>query len=123
MDVTKTQDAAAQLLQSGRDRSAGLEAARRKASEAQLADASRSKALQAEKIAAFREIIAETLGVNTRIAISRSQAGFDFVYQAIDRRSGEVVQEWPPERVAQIIAERGQSAGQTPPGLIIDGEA
>ena len=87
----------------GQDRAAQLAERRRESTEAQLARAKAGEAKTAERLAEVREAVSRVLGVNTRLSITRSEASLDFVYRAIDKDTGEIVNEWPQDSFIQLV--------------------
>ncbi|MGE0408018.1 MAG: hypothetical protein AB7P23_02005 [Amphiplicatus sp.] len=126
MDVGKTSSNPAltrQLEETGADRAAALAEARRRAGAAQIEAEAAARERRAAAIVETREALAEALGANTRIAIARSKTNPVFVYRAIDIESGEVVQEWPPERFADFVNGLRPGAGDDLAGFLVDGKA
>ena len=116
------------LATSGAQRNEALADARRQARNAQLDAARAAQENRAVQFAETRDLIARAIGANTRLSISRSDASDIFVYRAIDRDSGEIVQEWPPQQFAEfvrqlIIAETGASPSEAAPGGVVDERA
>jgi|GEM_PF-756169 len=66
---------------------------------------------------AIEELVTQT-GQETKLRINRDEETGRFVYQSIDPVSGEVVGQFPPETILEII-----SHFRDPEGLIVDGEA
>jgi uncharacterized FlaG/YvyC family protein len=125
MDVAKANEnpVLTSQLQAGAERAAAHAEARRVATAAQVDAGRAAEARRSETIAETRAAIAEALGANTRISIARSDSAFYFVYRAIDVNSGEVVQEWPPERFIEFVNSVRPGAGDDLAGLIVDSEA
>ena len=86
-----------------------------------------SQQLRSELTEASREAIAKALGANTRISIERTDAQDVFVYRAIDRDTGEIINEWPPHQFAELLrtAQAGQGAEVdiVESGVIVDEKA
>ncbi|MEL7485825.1 MAG: hypothetical protein AAGJ87_01270 [Pseudomonadota bacterium] len=102
--------AASSQSNAGATRNEALAAARRQARDAQLDAARVSQENRTEQIAASRELIARAIGADTRLSIARSASNDIFVYRAIDRESGEIVQEWPPQQFAEFVRGLVESA-------------
>jgi len=66
---------------------------------------------------AIDEFIGDT-GSNTKLRIDKDDDTGRFVYKSIDSESGEVVSQFPPETILQII-----SKFRDPEGLVLDDEA
>ncbi|MEX0643879.1 MAG: flagellar protein FlaG [Parvularculaceae bacterium] len=125
MDVSKANEnpVLTSQLNAGAERAAALAEARRQVSGAQVEAERAAQTRRTETIAETRAAIAEALGANTRISITRGEEALMFVYQAIDVNSGEVVQEWPPERFVEFVNSIRPGAGEDVAGLIVDSEA
>lgn len=96
MDVRQaTEPNAASRPDPGSDRAAALAEARRRASADRVHSAEASTVRRAEKIEEYRAAVAEAVGANTRVAITRAPTSPIFLYQAINQETGEVVQQWP----------------------------
>ncbi|MEO1252977.1 MAG: hypothetical protein AAFW81_11610 [Pseudomonadota bacterium] len=106
------------------ERNQRLADARSQSSESALARAEAAEARRADNRQNAREVLAEVLGVNTRISIERSTAPFSFIYRAIDVDTGEIVREWPPADFAQFLESQGlTAAGLDAAGLTVDESA
>jgi len=55
------------------------------------------------------------LGANARLIIEKDQDTGDYIYKTIDRDSGEVIKQWPREKLLKAISD-----DQTTAGLLID---
>lgn len=66
---------------------------------------------------AIDEFIVET-GGSTTLRIDQDDDTGRFIYKSIDSESGEVVRQFPPETILQII-----SKFREPEGLVVDDEA
>jgi uncharacterized FlaG/YvyC family protein len=96
MDVRRTNEPAqASRPDLAAERAAALAEARQRASAERARSAEAASARRAANIAEYRAAIADAVGANTRVAISRAPTAPIFLYQAIDRETGEVVQQWP----------------------------
>jgi len=119
--------AASRQIESGAERSAALAASRKRAQAAQIASAEAARASQSEQFAISSEAIARAIGANTRLSIERTTSTDVFVYRAIDRDTGEVVREWPPQQFAEFLRDI-QSVGSQQPvqeqtGRVFDEQA
>jgi len=104
MDVTAPSTiAAVRPDRSGEERAAALAESRREATAQRISEAEASRAASAERFAEIREAIARVIGANTRLSVARSESSPNFVYRAIDAKTGEVVQEWPEERFISLV--------------------
>jgi uncharacterized FlaG/YvyC family protein len=105
--------------ETGAERNAALAEARRRATIDRIQSAEASAARRADKIAEYRNVVADAVGADTRVAISRAPAAPVFVYQAIDAETGEVVQEWP--RLESLaLAEALRAAAADTQGRAVD---
>jgi flagellar protein FlaG len=52
----------------------------------------------------LRAIEPSLMGQNERLSISRDEATGTFIYRSIDRKSGEVIRQWPVESMLQFKA-------------------
>lgn len=66
----------------------------------------------------LNELLADSLDVNRRLRVHRDETSDRFVYQSVDRRTGEVVTQFPPESLIKVIA-----AIRRAEGLLLDREA
>lgn len=129
MDLATINDGSGQAAQtrSGQERTAALAEARKRAHQQHLQSAQEAEVRQSEQFAAAREAIQRALGANTRLSISRSANAGIFVYRAIDRDTGEVIHEWPPEQFVRLVealnAEADRAVTEARLGLIFDGRA
>lgn len=106
---------------SGSHRNEALAENRKEVSAEQLARADDQRARAADELAQLREAVARVVGANTRLSISRTEQGLDFVYRAIDVDTGEVVSEWPQETFIQLIrGVRDDVRTDVDAGLILD---
>lgn len=71
-----------------------------------------------EKAAQAIEEFVNDTGPNTKLRIDRDDDTGRFVYKSIDSDSGEVISQFPPETILQII-----SKFRDPEGLVVDDEA
>ncbi len=98
--------------------------ARRRVSQAAIADAQAAEARRAESRADVRAILERAVGANTRLSVVRNESALTFVYRAIDRDTGEIVREWPPAEFAQFLQDNGANlALGDASGVVIDEEA
>jgi|GEM_PF-3220959 len=111
----------------GVERTEALAQARKQLQSDQLQAAQTSQQSRSELTAASREAIARALGANTRISIERTDAQDIFVYRAIDRDTGEVINEWPPHQFAELLrsaqTEPGDQIEPVESGVIVDEKA
>ena len=120
---------AATPVDAGADRLEALAQARRRLQAEKLQAQQSSREAQSQQLQASREAIARALGVNTRLSIERTNTQDVFVYRAIDRETGEVVNEWPPQQFAELIQsviESGDGAEQVEApqsGIVVNEEA
>ena len=124
MDVPVGTSPQTQLVDSTQ-RVAALADARQEASQNALRSADAAEERRANQREAFRAIISNVLGANTRLSIDRNDRIDSFVYRSIDRTTGEVIQEWPPVQFARFLEGQGLS-GVTPDvlaGLVLDEQA
>lgn len=108
------------------ERAAALANARRAASEDALRTAEAADSRRAEARAETRAILERAVGANTRLSISRPDNAGTFIYRAIDRDTGEVLQEWPPVQFARFLEQSGAGASAIQNALaggVIDQEA
>lgn len=124
MDVSKANEnpALMQQMQAANDRAAALADARKRSNAQHQEAASQSRERQAEQIAELRDLIARATGADTRLSIMRSDSRDTFVYRAIDTKSGEIVQEWPPVQFAEFVNSLMPGAGEQLAGLVVDSE-
>lgn len=126
MDLESVQNRNGQTPQarSGQERTAALADARRHAQQAHLQSAQEAETRQSEQFAKASEAVQRALGANTRLSIARNEAAGIFVYRAIDRDTGEVIQEWPPEQFVRLVealnAEMRQEIAEEVLGAIYD---
>jgi len=73
------------------------------------AGASRKSAEAVEE--ALRSMEPPLLGQHERLSISRDEATGTFIYRSIDRRTGEVLRQWPVESMLQFKAYLRQAEG------------
>ena len=107
-------------------RSEALAAARQRASQAALQSADAAEARRADQREMVRGILERAVGANTRLSITRGESVGAYVYRAIDVESGEVVREWPPEQLIQLLEENGVAANlaaEALSGLSVDEKA
>lgn len=126
MDATIGQPADKITASDPTQRSAALADARRRASQAALKNADASETRKADQREMLRGIIERAVGANTRLSIRRNDAVDTFVYQAIDKDSGEIVKEWPPVQFAKFLEENGVAANDAAKalsGLVVDEQA
>lgn len=71
-----------------------------------------------ERAAAAIEEFVDEAGPNTRLRIDKDDESGRFVYKSIDSESGEVVAQFPPETILEMI-----SKFRDPEGLVVDDEA
>jgi uncharacterized FlaG/YvyC family protein len=106
------------------ERTRELADARRRASQAAIADAQAAEARRAESRADVRAILERAVGANTRLSIARNDAALTFVYRAIDRDTGEIVREWPPADFARFLEQNGVNLDLgDASGVVVDEEA
>lgn len=72
---------------------------------------------QLEQLAAFLESIIPDIAPTTRLRIDHDDEAGRFVYLNVDKKSGEVVKQFPPEDLLKFIAQFRETAG-----LLIDDE-
>ena len=107
-------------------RSEALAQSRRRATQAALQSADAAEARRADQRELVRGILERAVGANTRVSITRGDDTGVYVYRAIDIDSGEIVREWPPEQLVQILEDNGAGAALAADalaGLSIDKEA
>ena len=107
-------------------RNEALAAARQRASQAALQSADAGEARKADQREMVRGILERAVGANTRLSITRGESVGAYVYRAIDVESGEVVREWPPEQLNQLLEKSGVSeklAAEALAGLTVDEQA
>jgi len=106
-------------------RNADLAAARQRQSAEALDSASLAEDSRAEQRDAARSVLEQAIGANTRLSIARSDSADTFIYRAIDRDTGEVIQEWPPAQFARLLEEQGARgvSEEIIAGLVVDEEA
>jgi hypothetical protein len=124
MEPLQSTDAAArtETAQLASERAAALAENRRRLSTEGRQSAEAARVRQSEQIAELRQVVAEAVGANTRLAIARAPEAPIFLYRAIDRATGEVVQEWP--RLEFLSHARAALAAAMPEtGAAIDHEA
>lgn len=120
MDVRQTTEQAAARADEGAGRAAELAEARRRASADRAQSAEASSARRAERIEEYRAAVADAVGANTRVAITRAPSAPIFLYQAIDRETGEVIHAWPRLEfigLANALASAGAGAAEAGGGL------
>ena len=72
-----------------------------------------------EKVAeVVQSFLPESFTNNTKLSINRDDTTGVFVYRSVDRESGEVVRQFPPEDILNYIVSVRKAEG-----LIVDGEA
>lgn len=113
------------LDETARDRMAALSDARKAAGFEARRNAAESAERRSALLAEAQRILARVVGADTRISISRNENADLFVYRAIDIRTGQVVQEWPPAQFLAFLTEHGSETAQWAReiGLLIDAEA
>lgn len=127
--ISQTTRPDANFTEGADQRRAQLEAARRRASAAQVESAQVASEQRAEQFRAANEIVSRAVGANTRLEISSGEGSNPFTYRAVDIDTGEVVSEWPPEQFANFIAQLGaqlnaQLGGQAQgSGIVVDEQA
>ena len=84
-------------------------------------EASDEKASKPEAEPSDREA-SSILGENSRLSIERRKNSDGFIYRSIDRETGEVLREWPPERFQEFAEGEGASVGRSE-GLVVDRKA
>ncbi|MCG8507278.1 MAG: flagellar protein FlaG, partial [Sphingomonadales bacterium] len=65
----------------------------------------------------LNRLLSSELG-KSRLRINRHDAAGRFVYESIDKNSGEVVKQFPPEKILEVLAFYNEAQG-----LVIDDEA
>lgn len=120
MDVQRTNEAPAARPDPGAERAAALAERRRHLSAEGQRSAEAANARRTEQIAAARDAVADAVGANTRVAITRAPASPVFLYRAIDSNTGEVVQEWPRLEFLALNRAAQAAAAQTARGAAID---
>ncbi len=81
-------------------------------------DDRQNKADTGERIAKLAERVAADLaGPRTRLSIKLDEGSGRFVYQAIDVETGEVKQQFPPEKLLALLAAEREANG-----LVLDTE-
>ncbi|MCK5041042.1 MAG: flagellar protein FlaG [Sphingomonadales bacterium] len=72
-----------------------------------------------EKVAeVVQSFLPDSFNNNTKLSINRDDTTGVFVYRSVDRESGEVVRQFPPEDILNYIVSVRKAEG-----LIVDGEA
>jgi uncharacterized FlaG/YvyC family protein len=72
-----------------------------------------------EKVAeVVQTFIPESFNKNTKLSINRDDVTGVFVYRSIDRTSGEVIRQFPPEDILNYIVSVRKAEG-----LVVDGKA
>ena len=107
---------------SGTEDNGGLSAAIKKAAEAKL-DSLRSGNVQ-DFLKAAEEIINASLPQDppdTRLRIDQDDATGVFVYQGVDKKSGEVVRQWPADEILKFLAFYREQEGAE--GIVVDEKA
>ena len=107
-------------------RSEALAAARQRASRAALRTADAAEEKRADQREMVRSILEQAVGANTRLSVTRGDSVGAYVYRAIDVDSGEVVLEWPPDQMIQLLEQNGVAAGlaaEALSGLTVNEEA
>ena len=107
-------------------RSEALAAARQRSSQAAIQTADAAEAKRADQREMVRAILERAVGANTRLSVTRGDSVGAYIYRAIDVDSGEVVLEWPPEQMIQLLEENGVSAelaAEALAGLTVNEEA
>ncbi|MEL7028975.1 MAG: flagellar protein FlaG [Pseudomonadota bacterium] len=49
------------------------------------------------------ETLQKVIGVNARLSIEAHEKSGDYVYKSIDRNTGEVINQWPPEKFLRFL--------------------
>lgn len=91
-------------VQSARTRNESLANARQAANANRVEDARAAEARRTEQFRESNEIVQRAIGANTRLEISSSEQGNQFIYRAVDIDTGEVVSEWPPAQFTAQLA-------------------
>ena len=110
MDATVGQSAERVTGIDPAERTQALAAARQRASQAALQTADAAEAKRADQREMVRSILERAVGANTRLSVTRGDSVGAYIYRAIDVDSGEVVLEWPPEQMIQLLEDNGVSA-------------
>lgn len=63
-------------------------------------------------------LLADTLPPDARLVIEHDQAANRFVYKSVDRETGEVLRQWPPEEVMRKLAYLREISGLTVDGKV-----
>lgn len=72
-----------------------------------------------EKVAAVvQSFLPENFDDNTKLSINKDDTTGLFVYRSVDRESGEVIRQFPPEDVLKYIVSVRKAEG-----LVVDGKA
>lgn len=121
MDVRQTtEQPQASRPDLGAERAAALAESRRRATADRIRSAEISDARRADKTEEYRAVIADAVGANTKVAITRAPSAPIFLYQAIDQNTGEIVQQWPRLGFVGLSRLIGEAQSGPPAGNAVD---
>lgn len=66
------------------------------------------------------EFVQKLLGLNARLRIDQDEGTGDFVYKFVDKSTGEIVKEFPPEKLRDLLAAQRDAAKQSSEGAVLD---
>lgn len=81
-------------------------------------NAAESGGVEMEVEERLNELLADSMDTNRRLRVRRDESSDRFVYQSVDRSTGEVLTQFPPESLLKVIA-----AIRSAEGLLFDREA
>jgi len=94
-------------VQSGFAASADADAAASVREPIAQASERRAREREADEPPADADVSPETLqkviGANARLSIEAHEKSGDYVYKSIDRNTGEVINQWPPEKFLRFL--------------------
>ena len=117
--VVSRANAPEQVAKQAAERSAG--SASERSIELARNDQARASARNISPIGKAEELLNRLLSSElgkSRLRINRHDAAGRFVYESIDKNSGEVVKQFPPEKILEVLAFYNEARG-----LVIDDEA
>ena len=72
-----------------------------------------------------QDTLTRVLGENARLSIEAHEKSGDYIYKSVDKKTGEVIQQWPPEKFLRFIEAQLERAevSDRPSGVIADEKA
>ena len=66
------------------------------------------------------EFVQKLLGLNARLRIDKDEGTGDFIYRFVDKSTGEVVKEFPPEKLRDLVAAQRNATKSASEGAVVD---